>query len=324
MDYGYNGYSGGGGGGYDDGSYGYGGGYDQSGYGGGYGSGGGGGYGGGYGGGGGRGRGGGGRGRGRGGVMGSGRGDGEYWKKPESKPFRKLFIGGLSYETTEESLKTHFEQWGEVVDVVVMKDPQSKRSRGFGFVTYSESKSVEDAQENRPHHIDGREVESKRAMPRGDDGQAESSESTKKLFVGGIKEEDSESDVRDIFGQEGNIEQVNMVTDKNTGKQKPFCFITFEDTDTVDKCVLKHEFVINNHNVQVKKAEEKGGGGGGRGGRGGGRGGYGGGRGGGGGGGYGDQGYGGGPMRGSGGYGQRGSGGGPYGQGYGRGGGGRW
>lgn len=79
------------------------------------------------GGGGGRGRGGGGRGRGRGGGGGGGRGDGEYWKNPESKPFRKLFIGGLSYETTEESLKSHFEQWGEVVDVVVMKDPSTKK-----------------------------------------------------------------------------------------------------------------------------------------------------------------------------------------------------
>lgn len=46
---------------------------------------------------------------------------------PEAEQFRKLFIGGLSYETTEEGLKAHFEQWGEVVDCVVMKDTDSRK-----------------------------------------------------------------------------------------------------------------------------------------------------------------------------------------------------
>ena len=42
----------------------------------------------------------------------------------------------------------------------------SCRSRGFGFVTYSSSSMVDDAQANRPHVIDGRTVEPKRAIPR--------------------------------------------------------------------------------------------------------------------------------------------------------------
>lgn len=71
---------------------------------------------------------------------------------------RKLFIGGLDYRTTDSSLKEFYEQWGEIVDVVVMKDPHTKRSRGFGFITYSQAKMVDDAQTNRPHKIDGRFV----------------------------------------------------------------------------------------------------------------------------------------------------------------------
>lgn len=76
----------------------------------------------------------------------------------EPEHLRKLFIGGLDYRTTDESLKEFYEQWGEIVDVVVMKDPQTKRSRGFGFITYSKAKMVDDAQNNRPHKIDGRSV----------------------------------------------------------------------------------------------------------------------------------------------------------------------
>lgn len=45
----------------------------------------------------------------------------------EPEQYRKLFIGGLDYKTTEDSLKSYFEQWGEIVDVVVMKDPKTKR-----------------------------------------------------------------------------------------------------------------------------------------------------------------------------------------------------
>ncbi len=50
----------------------------------------------------------------------------------ESESSRKLFLGGLNYSTTEEGLKMHFGKYGELVDVVVMRFPDSKRSRGFG------------------------------------------------------------------------------------------------------------------------------------------------------------------------------------------------
>ena len=72
---------------------------------------------------------------------------------------RKLFIGGLDYRTTDETLKSYFEKWGKIVDVVVMKDPKTKRSRGFGFISYSRSSCVDDAQRARPHVIDSRLVQ---------------------------------------------------------------------------------------------------------------------------------------------------------------------
>lgn len=50
-----------------------------------------------------------------------------YVSQYESEHLRKLFIGGLDHRTTDDKLKTYFEQWGEIVDVVVMKDPKTKR-----------------------------------------------------------------------------------------------------------------------------------------------------------------------------------------------------
>ena len=40
------------------------------------------------------------------------------------------------------------------------------RSRGFGFITYKDADSIDQAQANRPHKVDNREVDTKRAMPR--------------------------------------------------------------------------------------------------------------------------------------------------------------
>ena len=84
----------------------------------------------------------------------------------EPEQFRKVFIGGLSYKTDDDTLKNYFAKYGKLVDYVVMKDGQSGRSRGFGFVTYSHSYMVDELMKNRPHIIDGRQVEPKRATPR--------------------------------------------------------------------------------------------------------------------------------------------------------------
>uniref|UniRef100_A0A8D1M0E5 RRM domain-containing protein n=1 Tax=Sus scrofa TaxID=9823 RepID=A0A8D1M0E5_PIG len=74
----------------------------------------------------------------------------------EREQLRKLFIGGLSFETTDGSLREHFEKWGTLTDYVVMRDPQTKRSRVFGFVTYSCVEEVDAAMCARPHKVDGR------------------------------------------------------------------------------------------------------------------------------------------------------------------------
>jgi RNA recognition motif-containing protein len=51
----------------------------------------------------------------------------------------KLFVGGLSWNTTRETLRAAFEAYGEVADAVVVMDRDTGRSRGFGFVTFTVS-----------------------------------------------------------------------------------------------------------------------------------------------------------------------------------------
>lgn len=256
---------------------------------------------------------------GRGGFGGVGRGGGRFGgggrsgetlsDDPDDERFRKLFIAGLSYDTTDETLTEYFRQFGEVEKAKTVVDNNTKKSKGYAFVTFTSPDAVDLAQSKRPHTIDGRSVETKRPMPKD-----ESKESVKKVFIGGCNKDTDEESVRELFKEYGNIEQIDVIKDKQTGNFKGYCFVTFDDTDSVDKCVVKRRFRLNGKMVDVKKAQNKEAGGGG--GRGRGRGGYqGGGYGGGGGYGYGyGDGYG---YDGYGGYGQGGYDG--YNEGYGNG-----
>ena len=50
----------------------------------------------------------------------------------------KVFIGGISFQTTEERLKGYFTTFGEVVEAVIMKDRLTGRSGGFGFLVFAD------------------------------------------------------------------------------------------------------------------------------------------------------------------------------------------
>eukprot|EP00933_Yihiella_yeosuensis_P043380 TRINITY_DN38148_c0_g1_i1.p1 TRINITY_DN38148_c0_g1~~TRINITY_DN38148_c0_g1_i1.p1 ORF type:complete len:690 (-),score=188.04 TRINITY_DN38148_c0_g1_i1:442-2511(-) len=86
---------------------------------------------------------------------------------PDSAPLRpaKLFIGGLTRNTTTKQLRDHFSAYGRVLDCVAMRQPDG-RPRGFGYVTLDTQEGAERAV-IEPQIIDGRQVEMKRAVPEG-------------------------------------------------------------------------------------------------------------------------------------------------------------
>lgn len=49
--------------------------------------------------------------------------------------FTKIFVGGLPYHTTDQSLREFFEQFGDIEEAVVITDRQTGKSRGYGFVS---------------------------------------------------------------------------------------------------------------------------------------------------------------------------------------------
>jgi cold-inducible RNA-binding protein len=67
----------------------------------------------------------------------------------------KLFVGGLSFDTTDLSLRDGFARFGDVTEAKVITDRDTGRSRGFGFVTFSDPAAAKAA----IAEMDGREFE---------------------------------------------------------------------------------------------------------------------------------------------------------------------
>jgi RNA recognition motif-containing protein len=78
---------------------------------------------------------------------------------------KKIFVGGISAETTDEDLKEYFGTFGTITETVIMMDRDSNRSRGFGFVTF-DNEDVVDTVCREKHDLGGRSVECKKAVPK--------------------------------------------------------------------------------------------------------------------------------------------------------------
>lgn len=70
-----------------------------------------------------------------------------------------FIFGRFSDVLNVDKLKRYFRDYGIVQDAVVMKDPVTKRSRGFGFITFFDMLSVDSVLAAEPHIIDGRKVQ---------------------------------------------------------------------------------------------------------------------------------------------------------------------
>ncbi|KAJ0257250.1 RNA-binding [Hirschfeldia incana] len=171
----------------------------------------------------------------------------------------KLFVGGVSWETTEETFANYFEKFGEVVDSVIMRDRMTGKPRGFGFVTYADSAVAEKVLEEE-HVIDDRKVDLKRTVPRGDRDTTDIKplSKTRKIFVGGLPPHVEEDELKKYFCVYGEIIEHQIMYDHHTGRSRGFGFVTFLTEDSLDRLFSDgkvHEF--GDKQVDIKRAEPK-------------------------------------------------------------------
>lgn len=182
---------------------------------------------------------------------------------------RKLFVGGLNKDDTDEGkIKGYFSQYGDIVDVTIMRD-QNKVSRGFGFVLFESNTSVDNImrakKEGSSFTLDNHNVEVKRALPKisgaGESGSRNNNSGGggmhRKIFVGGLASTADETSVSEYFEKFGEVTEVELLRCRETNRLRGFAFVTFQDEDSADKCIQKRNHIINKKSCEVKRAQTR-------------------------------------------------------------------
>ena len=206
----------------------------------------------------------------------------------------KIFVGGLSWQTTEESLRWHFEQYGTVVSTEIMRDRNTGDPRGFGFVSFADSATVDLVmQEGTVHEVNHKVIDVKRAQARGiappsihqpknnnaatadtstmdatgtqpqQQAAASTTDTTEhltpeqaqtKVFVGGIPPHIDRDQLREIFQEFGPVSDAIVMIDQATQRSRCFGFVTFQIPDGAQKAVAAQPLQIHGRRVEVKLA----------------------------------------------------------------------
>lgn len=181
-------------------------------------------------------------------------------ESPSKLEAGKIFVGGLSWDTTKESLINYFSKYGVVDDGVIMVDSVTKLPRGFGFVTFKDPSVVSNVMETVSHTLDGKKIDPKEAITKDYHATSQACKNTsidKKVFVGGIPHGCSVEEIKTFFRKFGGVVEVDIKMDKGTTKPRGFAFVEFEEKESADKACEKSYHIFKEKRIEVKPAENR-------------------------------------------------------------------
>jgi len=211
--------------------------------------------------------------------------------KTESEEPQSLtvFVGGLPFAATENTVADYFASCGAIKEVRLMSDRQTGRPKGFGYIEFETAEGVKKAIEYDGSDYDGRSLRvnmaDQRPAIRDSPAARDEKPPCNTVFIGGLSFNSTVESITEAFGECGNVVEVRIMKDEE-GNSRGFGYIEFGSIEDATNACKYNNTDFEGRTIRVNFAGDKPqGGGGGRGGfgggRGGGRGGFGGGRGGG-------------------------------------------
>jgi len=153
-----------------------------------------------------------------------------------------LIVLGLPWKLTDEDLREHFEQFGELLMAQVKKDMKTGSSKGFGFIRYASYESQKKVLAQQ-HVIDRRICQVK--IPNSKGGPPPNSN---RVFIGRCTEAMTAEDLRDYFSAFGEVLEVYI--------PKPFrafAFVTFADTEVAQR-LCGEDHIVSGNSIYVSTA----------------------------------------------------------------------
>jgi len=190
----------------------------------------------------------------------------EYCCPPEfdtREELCKMFVGGLGKETTDEELKTMFDKFGEVKEALILRRDNSRSDRLFGFVTFAKCDSLDDCLLERPHKYKEKQLDVKRAVPKGQtDGSGHCK--VKKLHLGNVPPSFDTAPLLKYLKSRhpkkyGTIEEIDILKSKDDAeKNRGFGFITVSNEDLADRIsIAESKFILDGNSLRINKAKPK-------------------------------------------------------------------
>ncbi|XP_045797671.1 UBP1-associated protein 2C-like [Trifolium pratense] len=175
---------------------------------------------------------------------------------------RKLFVHDLSLNTTSQSLCNAFKVYGEIEDGNVIVYENTQKSRGFGYILYKDVKSAQKALSVPSKLIDGRQT---LCMLARDEGKSKTSDtSLRRLYIGNLSPEVTDGMLHDYVGSLGDIEECNIVYQKDSYVSRGYGFVTYKTVEAAKEAIADlHRSTFKGRNIIVNYATNpyKGGGG---------------------------------------------------------------
>ncbi|MBM3231527.1 hypothetical protein FJZ28_04365 [Candidatus Peregrinibacteria bacterium] len=162
-----------------------------------------------------------------------------------------LFVGGLSWNTTEQALSQHLSMVAPVISVKIPTDKLSGKSRGFAFV---DMQSAEDAQkviaELNERELDGRSLRINVAR--------EEDTEPCKLYVAGLADSVTEESLKQCLSDSGSVTGVSIVLDRDTGRSRGFAFVdTASEQDSEAIINACNGTMLDGKSILVRKSRPK-------------------------------------------------------------------
>ncbi|UKK02925.2 hypothetical protein MACK_003023 [Theileria orientalis] len=161
----------------------------------------------------------------------------------------KFFVGGLHPNTDETELSNYFAKYGQILSTQVMRDLNTGRHRGFGFVTLKVQHNSMNVFKDS-HTVTGKRVDV-RAM------QTDVAASLKKkIFVGGLSKALNEEMLDEYFSKFGEVEKVTIMRQLD-GTSRGFGFIVFTTEEAASGALRNPTHFVYGNKVDVRAAETR-------------------------------------------------------------------
>ena len=165
----------------------------------------------------------------------------------------RLFIGGLSTDTTEKNLLDYFRQYGQVISCKLVYDKQTGVPKGYGFVTVKDKNTADTILKEYKHLIKGRLVDVSPGIGSGLKlPESHQTKSLRRLFIGGIKQQISQDDLWGYFSTFGTVLNLFKITDPITNVERNYGYVEFEAVEVATTVLNYQSHSINGHRLSIE------------------------------------------------------------------------